>query len=204
MKLGLKIPRFTKGKKFKRSLIAVVIIIVITTPLYLFVRNLNSPSYGQIKPVLPSQTMVISDASYSSLTTSYFSLNYLDSYKLQAKLAANSGLLDHKVLVKSLTAPAGGTATLDISIKNLTPGNLVVDPNYTQYQTDPKHWNLSRKFYQSEPVDLAASISGPNQRGALWEHGNYLLVIRLSSDDPKQDLATEMKDILSSVQWNTP
>jgi hypothetical protein len=163
-------------------------------------RNLSSPGYGQVSIVKPDTSPTTKLPEYTSLTTNFYSVNYSQRYAQKPTDIPAAGLLDQKVLSYKLGGQPGDS-TIEIDIKSAPYGGITEDGTYIYYQKRPSQYKLSNKVYQGEIVDIATSLNGQPEATALWLHGSYLMLIKLTTADKDQSITSELNDLLSSLQW---
>jgi hypothetical protein len=163
-------------------------------------RTLSSPSYGQVAKTTEDTSPKTKLPEYTSLTTNYYTVNYSGRYSQQPTDIPPAGILDQKILAYQLGGQAG-QSRFEIDIKSAPDGGITLDSNYIYYQQHPTLYKLSNKLYRGEIVDIAKKTSGSPEEDALWLHGSFLMVIKLTTADKNQAIDTELKDMLASVQW---
>lgn len=163
-----------------------------------FIYFINSPSDADIKVANVESPVESSAASYLPLETPYFKLLYPGDYSLSAAQTAAPQIVSFKGAAADTTPDK--PQDLEISLKTAPYGGIVLDGDYRTYLAQPKQYQLSRRFFGAEIVDVAARISG-NEVNALWLHGKYILVIKLRAQLEPKDLDQRLQDMLSSVQW---
>lgn len=163
-------------------------------------RKLSAPSYGQVAVVSPYTSPVTKLADYTTLSTSYYSLNYSKRFSRQPADIAPAGILDRQQLVYN--QPNGSLSSrVQIDIKAAPLGGITQDSVYMYYQKRPNQYNLSNALYRGEIVDIAKNSRGGPEVVAMWLHGSWLMIIRSTSTDKSEPLSSEMKGMLSSLQW---
>jgi hypothetical protein len=60
---------------------------------------------------------------------------------------------------------------------------------------------MSNALYQGEVVDIVKNTKGAPETAAMWLHGGFLMIIKLTTADKSQAISGELKDMLASVQW---
>ena len=91
--------------------------------------------------------------------------------------------------------------SLEVYLKKLPDGGLTLDQDYKNYVSQPKQYKLVNKYYGGELVSLAIRNSGAVERNAMWVHGDYLLIVKMTGAD-KDDTEADVETILKSVQWH--
>mgnify|MGYP000111889622 CR=1 FL=1 len=189
------------AKKLKPKLYATLAVLLLFSLAGLYVwRTLSSPNIGKVAITnsYPSPTARLPE--YTTLTTNYYSLNYSESYTQQPAQLAPAGILDYKKLSKDLGAGAG-FSNIEITIKTAPDGGITLDSTYDYYLKKQDRFKFSNKYYHGEAIVIVKNIKGPPETAGLWLHGSFLMIIKITTPDKQQAIDTELKDILSSVQW---
>ena len=183
----------------RRTWIAVVILVLIVGVVLYVVHGMHTPAVGTIQKSNTSSAPVITDTTnYTSLDTERYSLLYPSDYSGDFGVP-QPGALDYKYF-SIRDSQNAIKSTLEVYLKPLPYGGITLDGDYKTYAADLAHYKASNKFYHSEAVDLFYKDKGGKERNALWEHGQYLLIIKLHSDG-SQNVDLQIKSMLSSVQW---
>lgn len=183
----------------KRRLFAAVIIILGGSLAY-FIHVINSPAEGIIKvSTVESPIVQTGSQNYQNLSTPYFTLLYPGEYPLKPGSANSPNILSYQA--SGHLQNQTNTGTLVIELRRTPAGGITTDYEYKAFQSQPKVYKWSQKFYGAEIVDIATRQAG-GEENALWLHGNYLLSVRLNAGLTAKALDQVVKDIISSVQWN--
>jgi hypothetical protein len=163
-------------------------------------HNLSSPSNGQVALTTEDASPTTKLPEYTSLTTNYYTVNYSGRYSQQATDIPPAGILDQKILAYQLGGGAG-QSQVEIDIKAAPDGGITQESNYISWIQHASQYQISNKLYKGEIVDLAKKTTGSPEQDALWLHNGFVMVIKITSPDRSQDISTELKDMLASVQW---
>jgi hypothetical protein len=163
-------------------------------------HNLKAPSEGQVALTNPDNSPHPKVSEYQTLETQYYSLNYSGSYTQQPTDLPPAGIIDHKVLSYPI-ADLSDSSTITVDIKAAPDGGITLDSTYDYYLKHQSQFSLSNKFYHSEAVDIARNKKGMPETTAMWLHGSFLMIIKLTTPSLHQDIDSELTDILASVQW---
>lgn len=188
------------AKKSKTKLYAVLAVLLLFGLAGLYVwRTLSSPNIGKVAITnnYPSPTARLPE--YTTLTTNYYSLSYSESYTQQPAQLAPAGILDYKKLSKDLGG--AGSSIIEITVKSAPDGGITLDSTYDYYLKKQDQFKFSNKYYHGEAIVIIKNIKGPPETAGLWLHGSFLMIIKITTPDKQQAIDTELKDILSSVQW---
>lgn len=178
---------------------AAILVLAVGIGVYVW-RSFSSPSYGQVALSTSDSSPTPKIAEYQTLTTTYYSVNYPGRYHQQASDLPPAGTVDQKVLVYRLGGGLGQSKA-EIDIKAAPYGGITMDSTYIYYQKHPELYKLSNGLYRGEIVDVAKSLKGPPETAGLWLHGGFLMIVKLTTPDQTQNINSELKDLLSSVQW---
>jgi len=186
-----------KRKLFIGLASAVILIIMVG-----FVwHTLNAPNYGDIAKISPETTSTTKLPEYTTLTTNFYTLNYSERYQQAASNIPPAGVLDQKILAYQLGGQPG-QSKIEILVKAAPDGGVTLDSSYDYYLKHPEQFKLSNKYYHGEAVDIARSTKSVSpETTAIWLHDGYLMTIKITTADTQQDIDSELKDVLSSVQW---
>jgi hypothetical protein len=190
---GLHIKRRRKLQLISFSAVAVIAVA------FLVWHSLAGPNYGQVAVISPDTTPTTKLPEYTTLTTNYYSINYSQSYTQQPSDIPPAGILDQKIL--SHGAGQSGQSRIEIDIKAAPDGGITLDSTYDYYLKHQPQFKLSNKYYHGEAIDIARSTTGPPETAGMWLHGSYLMIVKITTPDNKQNIDGELKDLLSSVQW---
>jgi len=190
-----------KRLNIKKILVILAVAIFLLILFKYALHVMSSPAVGTVtlaKTTEKSQVLK-DDTNYSSLSNDYYSLLYpsgltadFPDVKPAGAIAYNFlSIRDNKHDVRN---------SLEVYIKNLPNGGITLDSDYKNYQSQQKLYKLSSKYMGGELVDVASRNSGTIERGGMWVHGNYVMIIKLKGTD-KSDTDTQFTTILKSVQW---
>jgi hypothetical protein len=191
--LKMRRPRFSK----KMAYIAIGVLLVGIVIAY-GVHQLNSPATGTISKVSLEPETLTDSTSYSTLNTSYYSLLYPSNLS-QNYHAAQGGALEYNYF--NNTAGDRTTTSLEVYAKPLPQGGITLDGDYKAYVADSKLYKAGKKVFGNDIVDIFSTEANGKERNALWEHGRYLLVIKLHGVAKNQDIDQQLNTILGSVRW---
>jgi hypothetical protein len=163
-------------------------------------RSLNGPNYGQVAVLSPDTTPTTKLPEYTTLTTNYYSVNYSQRYSQTPSDIPPGGILDQKILAYNLGGQSG-QSKIEIDIKAAPDGGITLDSVYDFYVKRLDRYKLTNKYYHGEAIDIARSVKGPPETAGMWLHGSFLMIIKLTTPDQKQNIDGELKDLLASVQW---
>jgi hypothetical protein len=164
-------------------------------------HNLSTPNHGDIAVIAPDTTAQTKLPEFTTLTTNFYSLNYSERYSQVPTDLTPAGLLDQKVLAYNLSGQSG-QSKIEVDIKAAPDGGITLDSTYDFYVKHLTQYKLSNKYYHGEAIDIARSVKGvPPETTGMWLHGSWLMVVKLTTADPHQNIDGELKDLLASVQW---
>lgn len=192
--------RWTGRLNRKRNYILPGVILGAALLIFMIWHSINGPNYGQVAIIGPDTTTASKLPEYTTLTTNYYSLNYSQRYHQVPTDIAPAGLLDQKVLAFQLGGQTG-QSEIEVDIKAAPYGGITLDNTYDFYAKHPMQYKMSNKFYRGEAVDIARSIKGQPETTAMWLHNGFIMVAKITTADAKQNINTELMDLLSSVQW---
>lgn len=186
-----------RPKQWSRKTWATLVVLVLIAVLTIYVvHGMHTPAVGTIVKNDQSAPAITDTTDYSSLDTEHFSLLYPSDYSGDFG-SPKSGQIDYRYF--DIKDGEKVKSSLEIYLVMLPYGGITLSSEYKSYNSDPKTYQPSNKFYHSEAVDIFAKDKDGKERNALWEHGKYILVVKLHTDDP--DIDTMFKSILTSVQW---
>lgn len=189
------------AEKSKRKLYAVLGVVLLLSLAGLYVwRTLSAPNIGKVAITnsYPSPTTRLPE--YTTLTTNYYSLNYSESYIQQPTELAPAGVLDYKMLSRDLGGGAG-FSIIEITVKSAPDGGITLDSTYDYYLKKQDRFKFSNKYYHGEAIVIVKNTKGPPETAGMWLHRSFLMIVKITTPDKQQAIDTELKDILSSVQW---
>ena len=164
-------------------------------------HGLGTPNHGTVAIIAPDTTSQTKLPEYTVLTTDFYSLDYSQRYSQVPTDIPGAGLLDQKVLAYKLGGQPG-QSKIEVDIKAAPDGGITLDSSYIFYTKHSAQYKLSAKYYHGEAIDTARSqTSVPPETAGLWLHGSWLMIVKITTADPHQDIDTELKNILTSVQW---
>jgi hypothetical protein len=164
-------------------------------------HSLGTPNHGDIATIAADTTSQTKLPEYTTLTTNFYSLNYSQRYSQVPTDIPPAGVLDQKILSYKLGGQAG-QSRIEIDIKAAPDGGITLDSTYDYYAKHLAQFKLDSKYYHGEAIDTARSQAGtPPEAAGLWLHGSWLMIVKITTDDPHQNIDAELKDLLSSVQW---
>jgi hypothetical protein len=184
----------------KRWILPAAGVIILLLAGYFIWHSLGTPSHGTVAVIAPDTNSQTKLPEYTTLTTNYYSLNYSLRYSQVPADIPAAGLLDQKILAYKLGGQPG-QSKIEIDIKAAPDGGITLDSNYDYYMKHPAQYKLSAKYYHGEAIDIARSTKGAPETAGLWLHGSWLMIVRVTTADPHQNIDGELKDLLSSVQW---
>jgi len=185
---------------FRRWLVPAAVTALMVGILGYVWHSLGTPGYGDIATLSPETTNQSRLPEYTTLTTAIYSLNYSERYDQDPTDVPPAGIIDYKSLSYKLGGQPG-RSQIQIIVKAAPYGGIVLDSTYDYYAKHLDKYKLSNKYYHGEAIDIARSKSGAPEAAGLWLHDSYLMVVKITTADKDQDIDTELKDILSSVQW---
>jgi hypothetical protein len=188
-----------KSWGWKRRLVVAVVAILVILVVYIM-RQANSPAVGTVAINDKQSTAPITDSTdYSTLNNEYFSLLYPSDLSPDFADQKPANTLAYNFVAKR-DAAQNITASLEAYARPLPNGGVTLDADYHNYQSQPELYKLSQKFIRGEVIDVATRDKGVHERGAMWVHGKYLLIMKLKGAD-KDTLDTQFTTILKSIQW---
>lgn len=198
-------PRAASGKAaktwYRRRLLPVGGIIILLLAGYLIWHSLGTPGYGTVAVISPDTTSQTKLPEYTTLTTDFYSLDYSERYSQVPTDIPPAGLLDQKILAYKLGGQPG-QSQIEVDIKAAPDGGITLDSSYDFYAKHLAQYKLSAKYYHGEAIDIARSQGNtPPETAGLWLHGSWLMIVKVTTADRHQDIDTELKNVLTSVQW---
>lgn len=166
-------------------------VIFLIAAVWITARQLSAPAYAPINS--EAQTPAAPAGHLAGFSDDYLSLLYGSDFT-DTHTDPPVGTLDYRLL-------KNGRQSLEIAVKPLSKGTIVLDSDYVSYKSQPKTYRLSRDFHGSEIIDIATKIQGPAETDALWVHDNYLLTLKLKSTISSRPLGADLKNILDTVSW---
>lgn len=167
----------------------------------IYVRHmLTSPNEGQVALPVQDNSAVPKIAEFQTLTTSFYSLDYSGRYSQQPTDINPAGVLDYKVLAYSIDSQSK-PSKIEITIKHAPDGGITLDSSYDYYQKHPDQYKLSNQLSRGEIIDIAKNTKVNPEIAGMWLHNNLLMIVKITTPDTHQNIETELKGILSSVQW---
>lgn len=193
--------RLWRKKRVRKFLIALMIILVLAGLVAYIVRILNSPAEGTISKNTTEAAPITDSTSYSTLNTAYFNLLYPSQFSQDYHQTAG-GVLDYKYFsVRGSPQPEIVTASLEVYVRPLPQGGVTLDSDYKFYASNSKSYKAGKKLQNNDTVDLFYKDNDGRERNALWEHGSYVLIIKLHGSLKDQDTDQQIKTIIGSVRW---
>ena len=90
---------------------------------------------------------------------------------------------------------------IEVILRLAPDGGITLDKDYQAYLKDTNNYRMFNKFYHGEAIDIAVKTTGGTDQTALWLHGKYLLAVKIHKKANQVQLDSELKDILTSIQW---
>jgi len=163
-------------------------------------HSLGTPNHGDIAVVAPDTGPHTALPEYTTLNTSYYSLDYSQRYSQLPTNVPLPGLVDQEILIHKLFG--SGQSKIEVDIKAAPDGGITLDSTYDYYAKHQTQFKLGSKYYHGEAIDTARSLPGAAPEAAgLWLHGSWLMIVKITTPDTHQNIDQELKDLLSSVQW---
>ncbi len=192
---------FWKKNQYKKTTVTIACLVVGGLLFYGAWHFLNSPAKGTIKltPATPQSRQLLPE--YESLNNDYFKLNYSGKYSSVPVTATASEIVRYSLQETPKDPSEKPKGSLSIVLRHAPPGGITLDNDYQKYFKQRKDYKFSNKYFHGEAIDLAVKQNGGTDQVALWLHGPYVLAINLTKNQTNKDLDNELKDILTSVQW---
>jgi hypothetical protein len=196
-----KLKNFWKHLKDKKLIVAVILVFVVAGLAWLFWHILNSPSYGEIKVASSSPNSKLVLPEYTTLQNDYFTLDYSKRYTAVPVEVGGGDVAYYKLVAQPKDISADPLGEIEVILRLTPDGGVTLDKDYQLYSKDTKNYRMFNKYYHGEAIDIAAKTTGGTDQIALWLHGKYLLAVKVHKKANQAQLDSELKDILTSVQW---